>query len=416
MPAGPHRSGRTLPARSGRTSHFSASARPRLAHAVEVFWPRQRRFFQRFRRGLLPSNGDGARRHLPAGSVRGRTAGPGRLASHCRVQVQMACARGLGGPSTRALLVRRRSSRAYRSRRVGYASRGGAIPAPSRRDGAHQLGSLRASPRWIAKVLPSARATSRGLHSRAAAGRRAPRITATSLIGSTACCGPYRLSARTSASREPCPRERGACRPNRWRCHPPHFPGEFQSTLPGMIPRPSYNHCVAFITDIMTPDGRRLAELVTTFHKYVLPDSTEMFVYTTPAWCRECGRFVLAEKLGDPDEMEASAREYYRRRGGDPGVALDELSQELEKSVYASVYVKFMRDAAQWRTALESRASPPRCLTCGGSDFIAIPEGGSWFEHPDIPTGPVKASTTCHACMGSSGERYDTEGRRIAIR
>src|SRR5687767_8799383 len=71
---------------------------------------------------------------------------------------------------------------------------------------------------------------------------------------------------------------------------------------------------MAFIHEIEDDVGRRLATLVTTHDAYLLPDGSERFVGTAPAWCRRCGQFVTVEKLEGPEELERQAREFCGHR------------------------------------------------------------------------------------------------------
>lgn len=173
---------------------------------------------------------------------------------------------------------------------------------------------------------------------------------------------------------------------------------------------------MAFLTEIFDRAGRCVTTLVTTHDKYLLPDGSRMFVPATSAWCRACREFVLAETLQDPAEIEGAAHDYFRKRSGATNAAPSLLPPEIESSVNQTAYLKLLNAAAQWRIALQSRTSPPRCLSCGGTDFIRVPEDGAWFDHPEIATGPVQARCDKHASMMRAGHLYDTEGRRIDSR
>jgi hypothetical protein len=173
---------------------------------------------------------------------------------------------------------------------------------------------------------------------------------------------------------------------------------------------------VAFIHVIEDESSTVLAELVTTHDCYELPDQSKCFVHTIAAWCHGCGRFTLVEKLVSPEELEASAREFYEHRERHPLLPRDIFPAERDHQVNLSVLNGLLHEAAQWRLALATRKSPPRCLECGGTNFVPLPETEDWSVHPADPTERVRERTTCHASMCEPGRLYDAEGRRIAGR
>jgi hypothetical protein len=170
---------------------------------------------------------------------------------------------------------------------------------------------------------------------------------------------------------------------------------------------------VAFIHVIEDESSTLLAELVTTHDCYELPDRSQCFISTDAAWCHRCGQFTLVEKIVAPDEMEASAREFYEHRERNPLLPPDMFPTDQTHGVNLSVLNGLLHVAAQWRLALATRTSPPRCLECGGVEFVALPETDDWSVHPADPAKRVRGRINCHASMCEPGRLYDTEGRRI---
>jgi hypothetical protein len=173
---------------------------------------------------------------------------------------------------------------------------------------------------------------------------------------------------------------------------------------------------VAYIHVIEDESSTVLAELVTAHDCYLLPDGTQGFIHTAAAWCHGCGQFTLVEKIVQPDEMEAHAREFYEHRERHPLLPPDIFPADRDHQVNLSVLNGGLHEAAQWRLALETRTSPPRCLECGGVEFVSLSETQDWSVHPADPTKRVRERTTCHASMCEPGRLYDTEGRRITGR
>jgi hypothetical protein len=170
--------------------------------------------------------------------------------------------------------------------------------------------------------------------------------------------------------------------------------------------------------DIEDDQLRLLASLITTHDAYLLPDGSERWVATNPAWCPRCGAFVNVERLDDPDQLESQARAFYDDRQRRPMPALFEvLGAETCQQINDSVLRKLLHQAAQWRAALAIRTSPPRCLECGGTDHVAIAADCTWSEHPAERGRRVRVRPQhVHLSMAVCGRLYDTEGRRLAGR
>lgn len=173
---------------------------------------------------------------------------------------------------------------------------------------------------------------------------------------------------------------------------------------------------MAFIDTIEDDAGNELIRLVGNHDKYLLPDGTQMFVHATPAWCNRCNSFVMAELLEEPEKMEEHAHGFCDETIAHPGLPFDVVSSERQEAMARNLLEKHLHIAAQWRLALTKRQSPPKCLECGGYDFIRLPENDNWAPHPDHPTRRVRIKERSLATMATAGGLYDTEGRRIAGR
>jgi hypothetical protein len=159
--------------------------------------------------------------------------------------------------------------------------------------------------------------------------------------------------------------------------------------------------------------GQVLARLATQ-SEYLLPNGSRMSVSTTPAWCRGCKKFVLAEKLQKPEEMEAGARQFFHDKPTGR-LPYDVVPKAIQDADDEKLLKKFLREAEQWRLALKRRTSPPRCLNCGGCNFDRLPENDDWMPHPLEPgrrvrIGPDGSLVT----LSGRGDLYDTEGKRIS--
>lgn len=168
---------------------------------------------------------------------------------------------------------------------------------------------------------------------------------------------------------------------------------------------------MAWLEKVEDDAGNHLATLATAHDKYQLPDRSEMFIDTEPAWCRGCRRFVLVEKLTSPDELDANARAFAADRRKHP---MKFLPQQMQADITQKLLDEGVAHVKQWRAALSVRVSPPRCLECGGTIHVRLPSNHQWLSDPDIPHPCVRvAEGMSHASMCESGRLYDTEGRRI---
>ena len=167
--------------------------------------------------------------------------------------------------------------------------------------------------------------------------------------------------------------------------------------------------------DIEDDQLRPLVSLITTHDAYLLPDGSEKWLATRPAWCRRCIAFVNVESLEDPDELEGRARAFCDDNQRHPSPALFEvLGAEACRQINDSLLQKLLHEAAQWRAALATRTSPPRCLECGGTDHVAIAADSTWCEHPAERGRRVRVRPQyVHLSMAAFGRLYDTEGRQI---
>jgi hypothetical protein len=141
-----------------------------------------------------------------------------------------------------------------------------------------------------------------------------------------------------------------------------------------------------------------------------------MAVHGTPAWCRGCEDWVLAEELRQPEEIEAAVRRFYeQRRNGGPDLPYDIQSKASQDAMNERMLQASLREAAQWRQALRRRTSPPRCLDCGSCDFVRLPKNNEWMPHPLDSGRRVRIRPRSEFVAMEGGVNvYDIEGNRIS--
>ena len=98
-----------------------------------------------------------------------------------------------------------------------------------------------------------------------------------------------------------------------------------------------------------------------------------MHILQQPAWCSNCGRFVLAEEVPSVEQLEEEIAKF---RAGTP-----ETLRVWDFVSYGAPVVERVAELlrrVEWRWG---RTSPPRCLHCGSVGPETVPMSGE-FAHP----------------------------------
>lgn len=119
--------------------------------------------------------------------------------------------------------------------------------------------------------------------------------------------------------------------------------------------------------------GREEWVLFSAFIDYRFPDGSKLHVLQDAAWCPNCDRFVVAEKI---PSLESLKLELEKTRSGDPETI--RIWQLVSNGQPISARVAELEKRIVWRIA---RANPPRCLECGSLDIVAL-SGSTEFRHP----------------------------------
>ena len=119
-------------------------------------------------------------------------------------------------------------------------------------------------------------------------------------------------------------------------------------------------------------------------HYYEIPGAVELPVITSLAWCRSRASVVLVELLKDVA--------WFQEHGSLPPLIHA-----------ASIFC-------------QRRIGPPRCLACGGQDFILVedvPDHGPFLRHPGCDGTLVCTSAVKFVEVFGTGYGYDIEGNRL---
>jgi hypothetical protein len=88
-------------------------------------------------------------------------------------------------------------------------------------------------------------------------------------------------------------------------------------------------------------------------------------------------------------------------RGEDTQFLRDALRQRIERMV---------AEHQPWFDYRPHGRSPPRCLDCGGTDFVRCEEWDEWYDRPDAAE-QFRVICTAHADVGGR-TLFDREGIR----
>lgn len=154
------------------------------------------------------------------------------------------------------------------------------------------------------------------------------------------------------------------------------------------------------------PSGQTRAFHGSRGNSYELEDGTRLDVRSGPVWCRRCADFTDGESIESLDEID--------RQIADLRDPTSELYQFFQDGVTGSIgvdgihLIMALEQRRRWR---EGRRSPPKCLECGMTEIVRLPDG----EIVLIPTGPgwVEVTITGHCSTWFNNVFYTPEGARI---
>ncbi len=139
---------------------------------------------------------------------------------------------------------------------------------------------------------------------------------------------------------------------------------------------------------------------------YEFDDGSHINVWSRPVWCRRCGHYTDGESIESLDEIDRQLADLE-----DPQSDLYRFTQKSLSKLgggFRRYWIELTKQRRRWR---EQRVSPPRCLLCGSTDLVLLP------ERVEVPNpcgeGTVVLSVIGH-CSTSFNEWFFTpEGERI---
>jgi hypothetical protein len=154
------------------------------------------------------------------------------------------------------------------------------------------------------------------------------------------------------------------------------------------------------------PQGTTLEFVGSRGNYYEFEDGSRIDVRSSPVWCRRCGDYTDGESIESLDEIDRQLADLV-----DPQSELYRITHWAlsgPNGRFRRHWIDLTNQRRRWR---ERRVSPPRCLLCGSTDLVSLP------ERVEIPnprgSGTVVLSATGH-CSTSFNEWFFTcEGERI---
>lgn len=140
--------------------------------------------------------------------------------------------------------------------------------------------------------------------------------------------------------------------------------------------------CHVTIDFRMTNSDREVV-VVLSDSEYRLVDGSRLPIWQTAVWCSQCHDFEPGEKIPSITSLRK--------------LLLSTLVARLlsRPSLHR---IKDLRRRIKWRRA---RRSPPRCLTCGGTDLYLLPRD-SEFVHPETGERMRYRGGSLLCCEGES--------------
>jgi hypothetical protein len=130
---------------------------------------------------------------------------------------------------------------------------------------------------------------------------------------------------------------------------------------------------------LLDSDGE-LRVFFSAFFNYRLPRGDLLSVNQQPAWCSQCRTFAPAERIESVDRMEQRITELQNAD-----------ARLLETLTFCGTTVaNELADLTlriEWR---RRRINPPRCLHCGCSEIVPLPDHGP-FPHPTTGETVIEA-------------------------
>jgi hypothetical protein len=127
-------------------------------------------------------------------------------------------------------------------------------------------------------------------------------------------------------------------------------------------------------TEYAFPDSKAKNEfaLYSAFVDYEMPDGSKLHLRQSECWCPKCDRITMAEDIPSLTELEVELNRFLNPSADDLqtfqflGLSIEEQTEEARKRI-------------EWRLA---RKSPGKCLCCGSTEIVTLPEV-EVFQHPN---------------------------------
>jgi len=154
------------------------------------------------------------------------------------------------------------------------------------------------------------------------------------------------------------------------------------------------------------PGGETRAVCCSRGDYYELRDGSHIGVRSSPVWCRRCNDFTDGEAIEALEEIDQQIADLR-----DPMSELFRFYQDNASGSLGVDGIHSIIELEKRRRWLEGRKSPPKCLGCGSTEIVLLPDG----QKVTNPTGSgwIEVSVTGLCSTPFTNRYYTSEEDRI---
>ena len=103
---------------------------------------------------------------------------------------------------------------------------------------------------------------------------------------------------------------------------------------------------------------------------YEMANGTHIDLHSSPVWCRQCMKFTDGESIEALEEIDRQIAELR-----DPTSELFRFYRESGADSIGVEGIRFITKLETRRRWRDRREAPPKCLECGSTEIVVLPEG-----------------------------------------
>jgi hypothetical protein len=139
---------------------------------------------------------------------------------------------------------------------------------------------------------------------------------------------------------------------------------------------------------------------------YELENGTQIDLRSSPVWCPRCNDFTDGESFDTLEEIDQQIADLR-----DPTSELFRFCQDTATGSLGVTGIRFITILQKRRIWRMGRKSPPKCLDCGSTEIVLLPEGQR-VANP-IGAGWIELTVSGHCSTSFNNRYYTPQGDRI---